>query len=277
LFLRLRCVFIHAGMPHVRVGEVELYYELVDCTEPWHSGPPPIVLLHGLGTDRRIWLYQVPELCGRVPTILVDLRGHGRSSAPDGEWSVADMAHDVVRLLRHLGAERVHLLGLSMGGMVAQQFALDYPYATASLLLASTVSGIPADAQDAKKESLQFIANHSMAEVAQARITAAFSDAVDPVMRLHLIESVALNRKPAYEQAARAVFGFSITQRLDEISVPTLVVAGAAERTFPLAWVESLAQRIRGARLVTIPGAAHLCNMERPREFNRAVLEFLGV
>src|SRR4029079_7400191 len=96
------------GMPQVRVGDVELYYELVDCTEPWHSGPPPIVLLHGLGTDRRIWLYQVPELCGRVPTILVDLRGHARASAPDGEWSVADMAHDVVRLLRHLGAERVH-------------------------------------------------------------------------------------------------------------------------------------------------------------------------
>jgi pimeloyl-ACP methyl ester carboxylesterase len=264
-------------MPHVRVGEVELYYELADCTEPWHSGPPPIVLLHGLGTDRRIWLYQVPELCGRVPTILIDLRGHGRSSAPAGEWSIADMAHDVVRLLRHLGAERVHLLGLSMGGMVAQQFALDYPYATASLLLASTVPGTPADAEDVKKEALQFIESHSMDEVAKARITAAFSDAVDPVMRLHLIETVALNRKSAYEQAARAVFNFSITPRLEEIGVPTLVIAGAEERTFPLAWVEDLAQRIRGARLVTIPGAAHLCNMERPREFNRAVLDFLGV
>ena len=277
MFLRLRCVLIRAGMPHVRVGEVELYYELVDCTEPWHSGPPPIVLLHGLGTDRRIWLYQVPELCGRVPTILVDLRGHGRSSAPDGEWTIADMAHDVVRLLRHLGAERVHLLGLSMGGMVAQQFALDYPYATASLLLASTVSGIPADAQDAQEGIAAVHRNHSMAEVAEARITAAFSDAVDPVMRLHLIEAVALNanpptsarRAPCSTSRSRRAWRRSARRRWSLPAPPSAPFRSPGSR--------SLAQRIRGARLVTIPGAAHLCNMERPREFNRAVLEFLGV
>lgn len=261
-------------MPHVRVGEVELYYELVDCTEPWHSAPPPVVLLHGLGTDRRIWLYQVPVLCARVPTILVDLRGHGRSSAPEGEWTIADMARDVVRLLRHLGAERAHLVGQAMGGMVAQQFALDYPYATASLVLAGTVCALP---PEAARESLGFIETHSMSEVAQTRVTAAFSDAADPVMRLHMIEAVGLNAKPVYERAARAVFGFSICSRLEEIQVPTLVIAGAGDRTVPLAAIEALAARIRGARLVRIAGAAHISNMERPQEFNRAVLEFLGV
>jgi len=264
-------------MPNVRVGDVELYYELIDCTEPWRSGPPPVVLLHGLSTDRRIWLYQVPALCARVPTILVDLRGHGRSSAPPGEWTIADMARDVVRLLRHLGAERAHLLGLSMGGMVAQQFALDYPYATASLMLVSTVCGVPPGAQDVARESLHFIETHAMAEVSKARITAAFTDAVDPVMRLHLIEAVALNDKEAYERAARAVFGFSACARVEEIGAPTLVIVGEEERTFPRAWAEDLAARIRGARLVRIAGAAHINNMERPQEFNRAVLEFLGL
>lgn len=264
-------------MPYVRVGDVELYYELIDCTEPWRSGPPPVVLLHGLGTDRRIWLYQVPALCARVPTIVVDLRGHGRSSAPVGEWTIGDMARDVVRLLRHLGAERAHLVGLSMGGMVAQQFALDYPYATASLVLAGAVCGVPADAQDVARESLRFIETHPMAEVAKARITMAFTDAVDPVMRLHLIEAVALSNKEAYERAARAVFGFSSCARLGEIRAPTLVIVGEEERTFPRAWMEDLAARIRGARLVRIAGAAHISNMERPQEFTRAVLEFLGV
>jgi pimeloyl-ACP methyl ester carboxylesterase len=264
-------------MPHVRVGDVDLYFELIDCTEPWHSGPPPIVLLHGLGTDRRIWLYQVPVLCARVPTILVDLRGHGRSSAPDGEWTIAAMARDVVRLLRHLGAERAHLAGLSMGGMVAQQFALDYPYATASLVLASTIGGIPADGENVAREALQFIATHSMAEVSKARITAAFTDRVDPTMRLHFIEAVALNHKPDYERAARSVFEFSVQDRLQEIRVPTLVVVGEEERSFPRAWMEHLATRIPGARLARIAGAAHLCNMERPQEFNRVLLEFLGV
>lgn len=261
-------------MPHVRVGEVELYYELVDCTEPWHSAPPPVVLLHGLGTDRRIWLYQVPVLCARVPTILVDLRGHGRSSAPEAEWTIADMARDVVRLLRYLGAERAHLVGLSMGGMVAQQLALDYPYATASLVLAGTVCGLP---QEVAREALGFIETHSMGEVAKTRITAAFSDAVDPVMRLHMIEAVGLNDKAAYARAARAVFGFSVCSRLEEIHAPTLVIAGESDRTVPLAAIEELAARVPGARLVRIPGAAHISNMERPQEFNRAVLEFLDV
>ena len=264
-------------MPHVRVGEVELYYELVDCTEPWRSGVPPAVLLHGLGADRRIWLYQVPAFCARVPTLLVDLRGHGRSSAPPGDWSVTDMARDIVRLLRHLGIERGHLVGLSLGGMIAQQFALDYPYATASLVLADTVGGIPATFQSTAQEQLQFIENHSMAEVAKARITKAFTDDVDPLMRGHLIETVSLNDKDAYQRAARAAFAFSPRGRLEDIAAPTLVVVGEGDRTFPLAAMEELAKRIRGARLVRIPGAGHISNMERPQEFNRAVLEFLGV
>jgi len=264
-------------MPHVRVGDVELYYELIDCTEPWHSGPPPVVLLHGLGADRRMWLYQVPALCGRVPTIQLDLRGHGRSSAPDGDWTIADMALDVVRLLRHLGAERAHLVGLSLGGMIAQQLALEYPYAAASLVLADTVCGVPAGSEAMACEALRFIETHSMAEVARTRITTAFTDAVDPVMRLHMIEAVALNDKDAYERAARAAFAFSARDRLQEIGAPTLVVVGEGDRTFPLEWMEEPAARIRGARLVRIAGAGHISNMERPREFNDALLGFLGV
>jgi pimeloyl-ACP methyl ester carboxylesterase len=261
-------------MPDVCVGEVDLYYELIDCSEPWRSGNPPAVLLHGLGTDRRIWLYQIPALCPRLPVIAVDLRGHGRSTAPAADWSIADMARDVVRLLRHLGAEKAHLIGLSMGGMVAQQFALDFPFATASLVLADTASRV--DAQRAR-ESLQFIAAHSMRDIATARITTAFSEVVDPIMRGHVIEQVALNDKARYERAARAVFSFDVHARLHEIAAPTLVVAGEADRTFPLEWMTALADGIRGARLVRLAGAGHISNMERPQEFNRAVIDFLGV
>lgn len=264
-------------MPAVRLGDVDLNYELIDCTEPWRSGPPPAVLLHGLGTDRRLWLYQVPAFCGRVPTLLVDLRGHGRSSAPAGEWTVADMARDVVRLLRYLGAEKAHLVGLSLGGMVAQQFALDYPYATASLVLADTIAGAPPDGRPLLRDAQAFIEGHSMRQVAEARIPTAFSETVDPVMRGHLVEQVALDDKAAYERAARAAFSFDVRERLGEIAAPTLVVVGEADRTFPIAWMEDLAGRIRGARLARLAGAGHISNMERPQEFNRAVLDFLGV
>lgn len=260
----------------MQLGDLEQYFELVDCTEPWRSGAVPTVLIHGLGTDRRIWLYQVPEFCGRVPTLLVDLRGHGRSSAPAGEWTVADMARDVVRLLRQLGAEKANLVGLSLGGMVAQQFALDYPYATAKLVLVDTIAGPPPGGDQALREALAFIEAQPMRAIAESRITAALTDAVDPALRRYLIEQVALNDKEAYVRAARAAFAFDVRDRLGEIAAPTLVLVGEQDRTFPMAWMEELASGIRGARLVRLPGAAHLSNLERPRELNRAVLEFLG-
>jgi len=259
------------------LGNLELYFELIDCTEPWRSGATPTVLIHGLGTDRRIWLYQVPEFCSRVPTLTVDLRGHGRSSAPDGEWTVADMARDIVRLLRQLGAEKANLVGLSLGGMVAQQFALDYPYATASLVLVDTIAGPPPGGDQPLREALAFIEAQPMRAIAETRIAAAFTDAVDPVMRGHVIEQAALNDKDNYLRAARATFSFNVRERLGEIAAPTLVVVGEQDRTFPMAWMEDVASGIRGARLVRLSGAAHISNMERPREFNRAVLDFLGV
>ena len=261
----------------MRLGNLELYFELIDCTEPWRSGATPTVLIHGLGTDRRIWLYQVPEFCSRVPTLTVDLRGHGRSSAPDGEWTVADMARDIVRLLRQLGAEKANLVGLSLGGMVAQQFALDYPYATASLVLVDTIAGPPPGGDQPLREALAFIEAQPMRAIAETRIAAAFTDAVDPVMRGHVIEQAALNDKDNYLRAARATFSFNVRERLGEIAAPTLVVVGEQDRTFPMAWMEDVASGIRGARLVRLSGAAHISNMERPREFNRAVLDFLGV
>jgi 3-oxoadipate enol-lactonase len=264
-------------MPAVRVGDVDLYYELIDCTEPWRSGSPPAVLIHGLGADRRLWLYQVPAFCSRVPTLLVDLRGHGRSSAPPGEWTVAEMARDVVRLLRTLGAEKAHLVGLSLGGMVAQQFALDYPYATASLVLADTMAGPRPGEEQRLRDAQAFIAANSMRDIAETRITTAFSESVDPFLRRHFIEQVALNDKASYERAARAAFSFAVRDRLAEIAAPTLVVIGDADRTFPMPWMEDVASGIRGAHTVHLSGAGHLSNLERPQEFNRAVLEFLGV
>src|SRR5262249_38597027 len=160
-----------------------------------------------------------------------------------------------------------HVVGLSLGGMVAQQLALDHPLAVASLVLADTACGIPAEYRDLMRAAMQFIEDSSMAEIAQTRITNAFSDWVNPVMRMHLIDRVARNDKVAYVRAARAAFGFSVCQRLGEINVPTLVVVGDADRVTPPQLSEELAARIGGARLAHIPEAGHISNMERPREF----------
>jgi len=262
-------------MPTVRVGEVELFYELVDCTEPWKAGRPPVVFLHGLGGTHRMWIRQIPALCGDFPTIAVDLRGHGSSSKPSADWSTVEMAQDLARLLRELCAEKAHIVGCSLGGMVAQQFAVDFPYVTASLVLVDTLCGIPAELSDVARSSLEFIANNPMSLVAKERITNAFSDQVDPVMRDYYIGQIAQNEKSAYLRVARAAFGFSLCARLDEIKAPTLIVVGAADRVTPPPLSEELAARIDGARLVRIPDAGHISNVEKPEEFNRIVRDFL--
>lgn len=262
-------------MPYARVGDIDLFYELVDCVEPWQAAPAPVVFIHGLGGDHTFWLYQVPAFCARFPVISVDLRGHGQSTKPDRDFGIAEMAQDVVRLLRSLGVERAHMVGLSLGGVVAQQFALDYPLAVASLVLADTFCATPPEYTDAVRAALQFVEDNDMPAVAKARITNAFSDAVNPAMRDYFIDRVARNDKPSYVRAARAVMGFSATARLHEISAPALVVVGDLDRVTPPALSEDLAARIAGARLARFAGAGHISNLEQPAEFNRVVVDFL--
>jgi pimeloyl-ACP methyl ester carboxylesterase len=262
-------------MPHATVGDIDLFYELTDYTEPWKAGAAPVVFIHGLGGDHRMWLYQVPVFCRHHPTITLDLRGHGQSTRPNADFTMADMARDVVRLLRALGVERAHLIGLSLGGMVVQQLALDYPLAGASLVLADTLCGTPAEFREVMRAALQFIETNSMATVAEARITNAFTDRVDPVMRGYFIDEVARNDKAAYVRAAHAAFGFAVCERLGEIRAPTLVVVGDEDRVTPPMLSETIASRIPGARLARIAGAGHISNIEYAGEFNRVVLEFL--
>lgn len=263
-------------MPHMRVGDIELFYQLIDYTEPWKAGPPPVLFIHGLGGNQDVWLYQVPAFCVRYPTLTVDLRGHGQSGKPDGDFGVAEMARDLVRLLRALGVERAHVVGLSLGGIVAQQFALDYPLAVASLVLADTFCGMPPGAEALMAGAVQFIEDNPMATVARARITNAFSEQVDPVMRDYLIDQVARNDKAAYVRAARAAHHFCVRERLGEITAPTLVLVGDDDRVTPPPLSEEIASRISGARLVRIAGAGHITNLERPHEFNQLVLDFLA-
>jgi 3-oxoadipate enol-lactonase len=262
-------------MPYERVGDVDLYYELTDFCEPWANDRTPVLFIHGLGGNHRMWLPQVPAFCGRYPVLTVDLRNHGESTKLDRESSVAEMAADLTRLLRTLGVGAAHVVGLSLGGMIALQMTLDAPEAVAALVLADTLAGAPPGFEEVGRQALALIESSTMAEIARVRITAAFSGHVDPAVRDYFVGQVARNQKPAYVRAARAGFAFNARERLRDVKRPTLVVVGEEDVTTPPMLSEELASGIPGARLVRIAGAAHISNVERPREFNDAVLGFL--
>lgn len=263
-------------MAKLRVGEAELEYELIDCCEAWKPGKLPVLFLHGLGGDRTNWIYQVAALCGRRPTLTVDMRGHGLSSSPAGEWSMVDFARDVGRLLRGLGVERAHVVGISFGGMVAQQLALDFPLAVASLTLVGTACRIPGGSAAAGATALQAIESSPMREVARERITNAFSDDVDPEMLAFFIERVAANDKQDYLRTARAAMGFSVRERLGEIAAPTLVVVGEKDRVLPPVFSSEIAATVRGAAMEQIEAAGHICMFEKPGAFNAVLEGFLA-
>jgi pimeloyl-ACP methyl ester carboxylesterase len=261
-------------MPQQRVGDIDLYYELVDYCEPWAHDRTPVLFVHGLGGSHAMWLYQVPAFCSRFPVLAVDLRNHGASTKVDDDFAIADMASDVARLLRALGVGSAHVVGLSLGGMVALQLALDHATCVAGLVLADTMAGLPPGFEQMGREALDFIENKPMAEVARARITNAFSPHINPDVRDYFIQQVAQNEKAAYVRAARAAFRFQARERLRDVRRPTLVVIGEEDVVTPAPLSEELAAGIAGAHLLRLRGAGHITNVERPNEFNAAVREF---
>lgn len=275
-------------MPTALIRDVELYYEE-------HGAGVPLLCIMGFATDLNGWLLQVPEFAKHHRTIVFDNRGVGRSSKPTGAYTIHEMADDAAGLLDHLDVDRAHVLGLSMGGMIAQELVLRHPHRVRGLVLAATFPE-PDVATEEQRKVLFTRMGGSITEEGEMRIDFA---AMNPMRffqnMLPLVFSPAFIEKelPKLAQifAGSLQYGFSIeailgqmqaimahkaTDRLAEIAAPTLVLTGDADRLISPANSDVLAERIPGATLVRLPGGTHGFNFEMPDAFNRTVLDFLA-
>ena len=257
----------------------DLYYEL-------HGDGPPLVLVMGIGYDSSLWtLAQVPVLSTQYQVIMVDNRDAGRSSKARHPYEIADMADDLAGLLDALGIQQTHMLGLSMGGMIAQEFALRHGDRLARLVLAGTGAAPARSAVDPIEIWSWIKANDTTGEVfGGAQFVSLFSAAF---MRNHAAvrdtaELLASNPYPmspeAYGRQADAYRQFDALDRLATITAPTLVVVGEQDLVTP-PWIAlEVAEAIPGARFEVIrgDGSSHLVPIERPDEFNRLVMDFLA-
>jgi pimeloyl-ACP methyl ester carboxylesterase len=253
------------------VSRIELYYETAGSGQPF-------VCLHGLGMSSALWLHQHPALSSRYRLVLPDLRGFGRSPRPreTGAYAMRVHAADVIRLIRTLGDVPVHLLGTSMGGFIAQEVALEAPELCRSLILCHTGCrmSIPDDVLAVRLRALR---EQPMSAYGALVAEQALAPEPSAALRQWLIDLVARNDREAYTQVlVEGLSRFDASDRVSQISLPTLVVVGELDRVIPPEEGRELAGRIPGARLATIAGTGHLSYAERPNAFNEVVLEFLS-
>lgn len=257
-------------MPIVELTDNSLYYEV-------YGEGDPLILIHGLGSSCRDWELQIPSFSERFQTIALDLRGHGRSAKPPGPYSIQLFANDVAGLIRALRLFAVHVVGISLGGMVAFQLALDFPELVQSLVIVNSTPELVARNWKDRIGFLQrlLIVNlmgmEKMGEVLAERF---LPDPEHKTLRSLFIQRWSENHKPSYLAAMRAAHGWSVTDRLGEIHSPTLVVAADGDY-FPLEAKQEYSRLIPNARLKVIEDSRHALPAEKPDEFNQAVLGFL--
>jgi pimeloyl-ACP methyl ester carboxylesterase len=235
------------------------------CHEVYGHGEP-ILLVEGAGGDIGGWRRSIPRLAAELRVVVFDLRGNGRSVAPDAPMAMATFVEDTLALLDHLGIDRAHVYGQSFGGMVAQEVALAAPDRVRSLILACTLPGmrhaVPVRARVPKARpweamySPRFLREHPE-EVAEDQ-------------RLGTPQRPAMARRQW-----EAMQGFDAYDRLPSLRLPTLVIHGTEDRVIHPNNARILAELIPGARLVLLEGAGHVYHAEQPEAADRAVLGFV--
>jgi pimeloyl-ACP methyl ester carboxylesterase len=252
---------------------------MLNVLDPNPSGTPAVVLLHGLGADATSWTLQLDPLsrAGFRP-LAFDVPGFGASRYDGRGWSIKCVAGEVAAWVQSAGPAPVHVVGLSMGGVIAQQLVLDYPHLAQRLVLVSTFAVLrPANLSQWMYFVQRLVVVHLLGLEQQSKIVAArvFPGPEYAELRALAAEKIASADPRAYRAAMRALGLFDSRRRLGRIKVPVLVITGASDSTIAPARQRLLVDGIPGARQVVIPGGGHAVSLDRAEEFNSALLSFL--
>lgn len=257
-------------MPIIQIKDIDIYYEI-------KGEGDPLLLVHGLGSSARNWELQVSYFAEQYRVLTYDLRGHGRSSKPAGPYSMGLFAEDTAMLMQGLGIPAAHVVGISMGGMIAFELAVRFPHLLKSLVIVNSYPEMRVETAREHIEKwqrlliLELLGVRKMGEVLSKRL---FIKPEQAELRRMFVERWAGNDKRAYQESLRAIFGWDVEARLGDICCPVLVIASDGDY-LPLEQKRDYVARIPGARLTVIEDARHAVTAERPGQFNRILDEFL--
>lgn len=242
------------------------------CDDVGVGTATPVIFLHGVGSDKSVWRPQLEHFRTERRAVAFDCPGYGDSDPAIQGMSRDDYAATILAAMTELGIERAHVCGLSLGGIVAIAMHAAWPKRIASLILADTFAEHP-DGRAIYDRSIA--ASGDLRAMAENRVDILLAQPADPRIRSEVVETMARIDPDAYRIGARAVWLAEQTERAAAVRVPTLVLCGAEDRVTPPALSNSLTKLIPGATCELIERAGHICNLERPEEFNTLVGAFI--
>ena len=256
----------------IKTNGIELNYT-VEGEGPW------LAMSHSLACDSSMWDEQAAVLKRSFKVLRFDTRGHGRSDAPAGEYTLEMLAYDVHGLFQALGVERCHWVGLSMGGMIGQTFALKFPGMFSTLVLADTTSRYPPEAAPMWQARIKTVQEKGMEALVEATLGRWFTEPFrksHPEVTARIGAQIRGTPAAGYAGCCHAIPQINLTDRLKEIKCPTLVIVGEQDAGTPPEMSREIHAAMPGSQLVVIPSASHLSNVEQPAAFTRALTTFLN-
>ena len=246
-----------------------------------HAGTGEFVIfLHGIGGNRRNWHNQIEAFAPYFHAAAWDARGYGDSDDYEGPLTFIDYGDDLARVLDYFGVGRAHVVGLSMGGRIAMDFAARYPHRLLTLTLCDTHKGFTGFSDEKKKAFITsrkepLVNGKEPKDIAETVARTLVSpNATDAALRA-LVDSLSRLHKESYIKCIEASVMLDVRNDLSAIRVPSHVVVGSDDRFTTVEMAQEIATDIPGAELTVIPDAGHLVNIEKPAEFNAAALAFL--
>jgi 3-oxoadipate enol-lactonase len=246
-----------------------------------HAGEGKLVIcMHGIGGNRTNWRDQLPDFGRHFHAASWDARGYGMSDDYEGPLDFHDFARDLVRVLDHFGARKAHLVGLSMGGLIAMDFNALFPERVATLTICDSLPGFSHISPEQSREFIRLRleplrAGKELKDIAEGVAKSLIGKSSPPAAFQRMVESMCALHKNSYMKTIEGSARPDLQIELEKIRVPAHVVVGEDDLLTPPSLARSMAERIANAQLTIIKRAGHLPNIERPHEFNAAVLPFL--
>lgn len=238
----------------------------------------PVMLLHSLGADSGMWQPQVETLTGRTSVVTVDTRGHGRSSAPEGPYTIESLCADILTVADHAGFDRFHVVGLSLGGQMALWLAAHHPERLLTMTAANT--GAKIGTEESWTGRIDAVRSKGMAGIRTSVVERWFSDDFagrHPTWFGAACEVFESTDPAGYIACCEALAAADLRAEVSGIGVPSLIVGSDGDLSTPPEHARWLAAQIPSARLEIIEGARHLSNLDRREAFDSALVDFLGL